>query len=319
MAKNIKIAVIVLIALFILGIIKDQVVKTAVSAVAGNVTGTRVTIGGLSLGVFSQSVRIRDFRMYNPRGFYPQGILVELPKVYVSCDLFSLLRGKLHLRKIEAVLKEVGLEKDKDGRLNVDALKVAEAEEPKESGAKKPGKPLTMQIDSLDLQIGRIVSKDYSAGAEPAIQVYDINLKKSYKNITSAQQLIALILAESLKAAGIRGAKIYGLSMIAGAGLFPVAVVSTLMGKDTAESISGRDFETVYKVALKVLKLSGQIKSEDKAAGMIKADIRGSEVVANIKKISANKNEISISARKYFFPKPEIASGILYQINEELK
>lgn len=319
MKKIIKIAIIVLIAFFILGIIKDQIIKSVVSAVASNVTGAEVSIRGFSLCVLSQSVRIRDFKMYNPKGFSPKGILLDLPKTDVTYDLLSLLRGRLHLLRVDVVLKEIGLEKDKEGRLNVDALKIIEEERQKEAAGTKPSKPLALQIDLLNLAMGRVVFKDYSAGLEPAIKVYDINLKKSYRNITSAQQLTALILAEPLKHAGIKGAAIYGVSALAGVAILPVAVAATFVGKDFVRKDLDVNIAGLYNISLSLLKRIGKINKEDKPAGIIHAQVRGADIAVHLKQISPKITQITISAREYMLPKPEIASGILYQITEQLK
>ena len=70
--------------------------------------------------------------------------------------------------------------------MNVDQLKVVRQGKVQRG---KPAEQMPMQIDMLTLGIGRIVSKDHFPGGEPIVKVYDINIRKSYKNITSAQQL----------------------------------------------------------------------------------------------------------------------------------
>ncbi len=47
----------------------------------------------------------RDFRMYNPEGF-PREILVDIPKISVSCNLGELLKGKIYLEQRGEVKKE---------------------------------------------------------------------------------------------------------------------------------------------------------------------------------------------------------------------
>ncbi len=318
MKKIFRLVIIIIAILLVIGFAKDLIIRTAVSAVAEQITGTKVHIGGLSLGIFRQSVRINNFIIYNPSGF-PQGVLVELPKIYVDYDLLSLLKGRLHLPLVDIYLKEMGLEKNKEGRMNVDSLKIVERQEPKPGAKHEAAKPLVMQIDLLNLQLGRIVSKDYSVGAEPTIKVYDINLKKSYRNITSAQQLVGLILTEPMKEAGIRGAKIYALSTLAGAGFFPVAIATTLAGKDTAQKDFNMAREDLYRVCLAVLKDSGVVNKEDKIAYVITAEAGGANITVRLEEKSPRLTQVSVSARKYLFPKPEIANGILYKISEKLK
>jgi hypothetical protein len=318
MKKVLIIALAIVVALFILSVVKDLVIKSAVSIIATQVTGAKVDIGSFSVGIIKQSVRIKGFKMYNPAGF-PQGLLIDLPKVDVDYDLASLLKGKLHLKLLTVELKEIGLVKNKDGKLNVDSLKVAQQETKKDAKEQKPAKPLVMQIDELNLYMGRVVSKDYSSGQEPAIQVYDINLKKSYKNITSAQQLAALVLSEPMKAAGIKGAAIYGVSMLAGVAVLPVAVVATFAAKDSVQKDFNQPLTKVFDVSAAVLKKIGKVGKEDKAAGVISADVNGTGVVVKLKQVSSKTTQITISARKFMLPKPETANGVLYQISQSIK
>lgn len=315
MKKPLNIAAIVIAAFFALWMIKDQGIKTIVTVTATQITGAPVHINGFSLGVLNHSVKISGFRMYNPQGF-PKGILIDLTKINVAYDLGGIFKGKLHLPNVEIELKEVGLIKNKQGQLNADSLRVVK--EGKSQKAQSSGE-MPLQIDMLKLGIGRIVLKDYSAGNEPLIQVYDLNIHKEYKNITSAQQLVALILSEPMKAAGIQGAKIYGVSMLAGVAVLPVAAALTFAGKDYAQEKLKVNFDKLYNISIKLFKRIGKVDSENRANGVIDADTDGVDVSVSLKKVSGALTEITVSARKYLLPKPEIAAGIIYQIKEELK
>lgn len=316
MKKIIVILAVVIIGLFLLGIVRDQIIKTTISTVATQITGAKVTINDFSLSIFRQSVRIRGLKLYNPKGF-SDGVIIDLPKVSVGYDLPALLfKRKLHLTLLDVDLKELGLEKNKEGKLNVDSLKIAQQD--KVSEDKKPSKQMPMQMDLVNLQMGRVVSRDYSVGKEPLVQVYDINLKKSYKDITSPQQLAALILTEPMKQAGIKGAAIYGVSALAGVAILPVAVVATFAGRDSVQETMDISIDKLYDISLGVLKHSGNVDKQDKASGVISAVVGGSDVDLKLKQVSAKSTQITISARKFMLPRPEIANGILYQINEEI-
>ena len=176
-----------------------------------------------------------------------------------------------------------------------------------------------MQIDLLTLSIGKIVYKDYTAGTEPSVRVYDVNRHKSYKGVPTAQQLALLVLAEPMKAAAIQNAQIYGASMLAGVAVLPVAIAATFIGKDSVQQIIDAGFDHVYKISLEVVKRMGSITKEDASGGVIKADINGAMVALMLKKSADNKTEITISARKYLFPQLDIAGGVLYQILDKLQ
>ncbi len=320
MQKKIKIIILVIVLIFGVCLVRDFLIKSLIGTVAGSVTGAPTHVGGLSLSVIRQSIKISNFRMYNPKGF-PKDILVDIPKIYVAYNLGALIRGKIHLKQIDFELKEVCMIKNKEGKLNVDSLKIIEEQKAKapKKRVKKPAKKMAIQIDLANLAIGRIVSKDYSVEGPAVIKVYDVNLKKSYKNITSVGQLAALIISEPLKVAGIKGLKVYGASMLTGIAALPVAAVLFFAGKDHAQASFNVTMDKAYDTGLQVLKQVGVVKRENKSDGIISAVVNGVNVTFKLKKLNNTTTEITVSARKLGFPKLEIASGIIYQITDKLK
>ena len=291
-------------------IFSNQVIKTAVTVVASNISGAPVHMDGFSLNILSSTIHISGFKMYNPIGF-PKGILASCPKIKVIYDRATLFKQKHHFLIMEIELKEMGLVKNKEGKLNVDSLKIVQQSE--------PSSPIPMQIDLLTLSIGKIVYKDYTIGIEPSVQVYDVNVQKSYKGIPTVQQLVLLVLAEPMKATAIKGAAIYGAAMLTGVGVLPVLAAATFIGKDSVQEIIDVSFEHVYKVSLEVVGRMGTITEHDASNGTINANINGAMVALILKKGADNKTEITISARKYMFPKLDIAGGVLYQILNKLQ
>lgn len=315
MKKIRKILLVAVISIFTIGIIKDQIIKSVITVAASQVIGAPIHIDGFSLGVFSQSVRISGFKIYNPQGF-SRGILVHLSKINVRYDLGALFRREIHLLNAEIELKEMGLEKNSEGKLNVDALKVVKEGRTRRA---KSSPQMPMRLDTVKLGIGRIVLKDYSAQKEASVKVYDINIHKSYKNITSARQLAALILAEPMKSAGIEGAKIYGAAMLAGVAVLPVAIAARFIGRDSVQQDFAASFDNVFEASSVILKKMGRLTKEDRSGGILGAQINSAQVALRIRKKSNNKTEVVISARKYLFPQPAIAGGVLYEISEKLK
>ena len=313
MKKILTIILIVVIALFVIGILKDMVIKSVVTVVASKVTGAPVHIDGFSLGVFNQTVKISGLKIYNPRTF-SKGILINIAKANVTYDMGALLKKKIHLANAVFDLKEMGLEKNKEGKLNVDSLNVAKKEPVGKQALQMP-----LSIDMFKLDMGRLIFKDFSIGKEPSVQVYDINIHRVYKNITSAEQLAALIMAEPMKAAGIQGAKIYGAALLSGVAFLPVAAAVTFAGRDSVNQDLNSGFDNAYNVSLMVLKQMGKVNKEDRAGAAISAKVNGTDVSLKLKKISNRKTQVTISARKYFLPKPEIAGGVLYKISEKIK
>ena len=316
MQKKIKMIILAVIFLLAFCLVRDFLVKSLIGTAVSSITGAPTRVSGLSLSIIRQSVKISNFRMYNPKGF-PKDILVDIPEIRVACNLKALITGKIHLRQLDLEIKEIGLVKNKEGKLNVDSLKIA-AQKPEEK-EKKPAKQLAMRIDLVSLGMGRVVSRDYSVEDQPVIKVYDINLKKTYKNIISAQQLAVLIISEPLKAAGMQGLKVYGVSMLAGVAALPVVAAFTFAGKDYAQETFSVTAQRAYDAGLQAIKMAGKVRQENKGSGIISAEVDGARVTLKLKKLSENSIQVTISARKFGLPQAEIASGVMYRLREQLK
>ncbi len=185
MKKILIIIGLIIVVLIGFSILRDQLIKSAISFVGSNVLGARMELGGFSLGIMTQSAKLSGFKIYNPAGF-PPGILLDMPKVSVDLDMLSILKGKLHIQSAVVDLREVDIVKNKDGQLNVDSLKVAQQGKKPEAEKSKPdkaGKVMPLQIDTMTLSIGSVLVKDYSKEGEPSIEAYDVGIKdKTYKN-----------------------------------------------------------------------------------------------------------------------------------------
>ena len=157
----------IILCFLVLAVIKDQAVKITVGLAAKKILGTDVAIGGLSLGIFRPRIVIKDLKVYNPQGF-PKAALIDIPRISVEYDLPALLQKKVYLKRLELNLKNIIVLKNKDGKLNIDSLKVSE----KEDKPVKKQSAMPFKIDYLVLTVGQVVYKDYSAGEKPRIDNY---------------------------------------------------------------------------------------------------------------------------------------------------
>jgi uncharacterized protein involved in outer membrane biogenesis len=266
-------------------------------------------------------VRIRGFKLYNPQGF-PQGVILDIPEISVDYDLSAILKKKLHLYSVVINLNEVGIVKDKEKRLNVDSLKVAHSKKKPKEKEGEPSEKILMQIDKLTLSIGKVVYKDFADDEIPTVLVYNLGIEdRSYENLTSAEQLVALMLLESLEPTAIKGAAIYEASAILGVGLVPLGIAGVLaevMGKDSVKENFKVSFDKAYNVSLEMLKKTGEVKKEDRAEGIIKAKLKTHSITVKIEKISEKATQITVSARKFLKPEIPFAGGVLYQISEKV-
>jgi len=313
MKKRYWIPLVVIVVVTGLTVFRDLILRSMVAGAASKIVGAPVHIEALSFSLLKSTIYMKGFQIDNPAGF-PDGILVSIPTIQLMYDRPSLFNRKLHILKAEIDLEEVGLIKNQEGVLNVDSLAIVK----KQRLDSKSSASMGLQVDLLTLSIGKIVNKDYSQGPEPMVKVHDLNLRKSYKNITSMEQLMVLILAEPVKAAGIQGAKIYGTMLLTGVAILPVAAVFTFTAKDNAQQVVDGSFEHVYAVSEQVIGRMGSINAHDAEKGEVRATIHGASVGLHLQRLPDGKTAITVSARKFLFPQPDLAGGVLYQIAEKL-
>ena len=194
--KKIRFVLILAIAVFILFVLKDVIIKTSIESVVSYKTGLRIEIGGLKTSFSKSFISIEDMFILNPKGFDDR-IMAELPEVYIDYDLPAILKRKIHLQNIKINLKELTIVKEKGDRKNLDqikSLKKEKTEKQKEKDSRSQG----LQIDNLYLKMGKVIYKDYSSGGKPTITEFDININARYKNLKNADAIMELIIAKAI-------------------------------------------------------------------------------------------------------------------------
>jgi hypothetical protein len=190
MNKWIKILIIALVVIFALSLAKDLIIKVSVEKGVGIVTGLPLKMSGFRAGIINTLVDIKGLVLSNPQGFKDR-TMMDAPEIYVRYDLPAVIGGKIHLPEVRINVKEFVVVKNEKGELNLDSLKSIQSQK---KGKQAPaGKAPQIQIDSLELKIGKAVYKDYSGGGAPSVMEFPVNINERYTNITDPNTLVALI------------------------------------------------------------------------------------------------------------------------------
>lgn len=205
MKKTWMVIAIIIAALFMVSIAKDLIIKTAVEQGARIVTGLKLKMSGFSFGIIRGVVDIKGLRVLNPKG-YKDPNMVDIPEIYVNYSLPAIIGGKIYLPEMRINMKQFTVVKNEKGDLNLNALKVVQTQkqsgkQPQQSETKMP----PLQIDSLNLKVGKVVYKDYSGGGAPSVQEFNINLDEKYTNINNPYSLVTLILVKAMMNTTIAG------------------------------------------------------------------------------------------------------------------
>lgn len=195
--KKVGVILIILICLIIsASVAKDVIIKNSVKGIASIATGLSLDIGELKTGIAKTYISINDLVILNPPHFNDR-VMLDIPEIYIDYDLPSLLKKRIHLYNMRINLKELTVIKDKDGKTNLDYLKGLRQEggDKEQKGRSKKGSFL---IDDLNLKMGKVIYKDYSAGEEPIVSEYKVNIDSRYKNVRDAKEIIRIIIVKAV-------------------------------------------------------------------------------------------------------------------------
>ncbi len=200
--KIITIPAIVLAVLIALFIGKNMIIKTSVTTGVKAMTGLKLGIRSMNVGVFKSLIGINELQLYNPSGFEDK-LMMDLPEIYVDYNLGAIIGGKAHLEEVRLNLKEFTVVKNEAGELNLNALNVVKETEGEEATKEEEKKEKTempdIQIDLFVLKIDRVIYKDYSKGSPPKVKEFNVNIDERYENITDPQSFVRLIIVKALK------------------------------------------------------------------------------------------------------------------------
>jgi uncharacterized protein involved in outer membrane biogenesis len=222
--KRWKLILGIVIALFIATVLVikfswESVAKKQIAAVISPITGTPVSIGGLSISPFSGSLQIDDFIIGAPEG-YKSEYSLKLGKLFADVNLRSLLSDKIIVEEItvdglhviyDTTIPGFGSNLSKI-KSNVDKYTESKkekteekkpAEEEKEV-AEEEGTSKKIIIEQLNFTNGKIsVSSTLIGGKQVSIPLAAIHLKdlgKESNNGTEIAEVIDQILTAIMEA-----------------------------------------------------------------------------------------------------------------------
>lgn len=178
MAKGLKYGLIGLIVIVIVGLVAltlsiDSIVKSSIEDIGSEMTGTPVTVDGVSISPFSGQGTISGFRVANPDG-YSETYAVEIGELSIEMDVMSLFSDEIIVRQIrvlspmiyvEQQLPENNIQEILNHVNSVDAYEASDSE---------------MMIEHFVLQDGRVdlyteVGGERSASVEiETVEMHDI-------------------------------------------------------------------------------------------------------------------------------------------------
>lgn len=198
--KILRNAIIALFAIFALAIFsRDAIIKFSLEKCLRDICGLNISISKFEFGILKPDIRVNNLVIHNPNGF-PEKDIMNFPLIYLRYDLKSLFTPKPHLYEINAHLKELNLIRNREGKLNLEALTVAgqKINEINEKLGNKSKDLPEVSIDALKLRIDRVLLNDYSQS--PVLRKeFNLNIDRQYRQITDMRKLVLLIVFEAIR------------------------------------------------------------------------------------------------------------------------
>jgi len=220
-------------------LLRNAVARSAAEEAVTRATGFPLEIGSVDLGLFDSRIELRDLRLNNPPGFEDPRC-IHAPRVVADVEATSAFSDRFHAEEIVLDVAEVVVVKNAKGETNLDRL-AALGEGGKEGGAgagrKEDAKEVLWKCDVLKLSLGKVVLLDYSHGrkGKPKEEVFDLNIRKEFRNLTSPDQVVRALLHEVVSRTPIKLLKVSAEKLLEGIG--DVAGGAAGAVKDAVEGI----------------------------------------------------------------------------------
>jgi hypothetical protein len=198
--KGVLIALLVLVIVVVLG--RNFIIPAGAGIGMKAMTGLTLKMDKFYIGIFNTKLDIQGLKIYNPKG-YEDPVMLDIPRIYVDYHLRDIIGGNIHLNDLKFFLTELVIVKQADGTSNVDGImKLASKKSDTPAPVKKPApakekKPVKIQLDLVEIKIGRFVTKSYTAKGTADVKEIKLNIDKRYE-----KQSVESIAADLSKYAG---------------------------------------------------------------------------------------------------------------------
>lgn len=176
-------------ALFlVLFLAQDLLARTIFESAVEAVTGFDAAVRSLRLDLFQGEIHLKGLTLLNPYEF-EERVFADVPEIYLQMDLPSLLKKeKTHVRELRLEIRELNLEKNREGVSNVSRL----------TSVKKSSQSVPFQLDRLELTLRRVSYHDRSSLVPKKLSV-DMRVERQvFEGIRDPQSVVNLILMKLL-------------------------------------------------------------------------------------------------------------------------
>ena len=256
-----RIALILIVIIFLLTtglfLTKNLILKTALEKTVSGISGLRLSIDDIDVGLVRSFIKVEGLKLFNPQGFRDE-VMFEVPLLYIEYDIASLFAaakegGRIRVRNLVFDLKVLNVIRNERGVLNLNSLNIMKFKKPESAG-----RPVS--IDRLHLKVDKVFYKDYSQPSGPKVVEFDLALDETYEGIDDPYSLGRLIVLRSLRQTTISRLANLDLSVLEKGLEGLVSKGRDIIGR-TSEKVTGVSRDLTGEAA----------KTLEKATGLLKA------------------------------------------------
>ena len=197
MKKIIFMLFFLLLTLSVLFFAKNIIIGKTLRGGVTALTGLKIHIDKTESGIFATYISLEGIKLQNPPDF-AEHLMADMPELYMHYNLPDIFKGKIHLHEARIHLREFVVIRNKDGKLNLDSLKVVDETKKEAKQAAPAKKEANFMIDVMQLKIDKVVFKDYTAGDKPKVTEYPVRINERFTNIDDPKKVANTIIARAL-------------------------------------------------------------------------------------------------------------------------
>ena len=188
-----KVAVLGLVVLTGIALCRQIIAQKAVETVIEQTTGFPIRIESLQISPWHSRFAAGGIQLFNPPEF-SERLFADVPRVYVDYKFGSLLRGHPQLARADLYIRELVVVRNTNGHSNLEQLRGLGMLEFEGRSVPRP-----FQIDTLNLQIGRVVTKEYNRDGSCRESTRVLDMTVTFRNVTEKTDINRRIFYAVLK------------------------------------------------------------------------------------------------------------------------
>ena len=176
--RLLRIAVLGFVALMGIALCRQIIAQKAVETVFKQTTGFPIQIQSLQISPWHSRFAADGIQLFNPPEF-SERLFADIPRLYVDYEFGSLFCARAQITRADLHIREVVIVKNTNGHSNIEQLRGLSMRETEGRSVPRP-----FQIDTLNLEIGRVVTKEYNKDGLCKESTRVLDMTVSFRNVT---------------------------------------------------------------------------------------------------------------------------------------